>query len=72
MMPKASIIRVKGMEGKSNKLGIIGEIYTRLSKENKEKLIRTAASLLKVQKEDTKMLTDISSSQNKGKKEKLV
>jgi hypothetical protein len=51
MMLVASI-RIQGMEGESNKLGIIGEIYTQFSKENKEKLVKSATSLLKVQKED--------------------
>jgi hypothetical protein len=40
------------MAGESNKLEIISEIYTRFSKENKEKLVKSATSLLKVQKED--------------------
>jgi hypothetical protein len=46
------------MKRESKKLEIIGEIYTRFSKENKEKLIKSATSLLKVQKEDAGMLAD--------------
>jgi hypothetical protein len=58
------------MKGKSKKLEIISEIYTRFSKENKEKLIKTATGLLKVQKEDAGMLAlaDTPPSQNEGKK----
>jgi hypothetical protein len=46
------------MERKSNKLGIIGEIYAQFTEKNKEKLMKTAKTLLKVQKEDAKMLAD--------------
>jgi hypothetical protein len=52
------------MEGESNKLGIISEIYTRFSKENKEKLIKSATSLLKVQKEDAERAVDNPSLKN--------
>jgi hypothetical protein len=44
------------MKRESKKFEIIGEIYTRFSKENKEKLIKSATRLLKVQKEDAGML----------------
>jgi hypothetical protein len=58
------------MERESKKLEIISEIYTRFSKENKEKLIKSATGLLKVQKEDAGMLAlaDAPPSQNEGKK----
>jgi hypothetical protein len=46
------------MEKESKKVEIISEIYSRFTKENKENLIKTAASLLKVQKEDVATLVN--------------
>jgi hypothetical protein len=57
------------MKRKSNKLGIISELYTQFSKENKEKLIKSATSLLKVQKEDAKMIANTLPSQNESEKQ---
>jgi hypothetical protein len=48
------------MKRENKKLGIIGEIYAQFTEKNKEKLIKTATRLLKVQKEDTKILADAS------------
>jgi hypothetical protein len=38
--------------------GSIGELYTQFTEKNKEKLMKTAKPLLKVQKEDAGMLAD--------------
>jgi hypothetical protein len=52
------------MEKERNKLGIIGEIYAQFTEKNKENLVKSATSLLKVQKEDAGMLADASPSKN--------
>jgi hypothetical protein len=46
------------MEEEKDKFSVISEIYSQFSEENKEKLVRTAKNLLKVQKEDTAMVAD--------------
>jgi hypothetical protein len=57
------------MEGKSNKFSVISEIYAQFTKKNKEKLIKSAISLLKVQKEDAAMLALADASPSKNEKE---
>jgi len=44
------------MEGKEDKSTVINEIYSQFTEENKEKLVKTAKHLLKVQKEDAEMV----------------
>jgi len=46
------------MEEEKDKFAVINEIYSKFTEESKEKLIRTAKHLLKVQKEDAKMVAD--------------
>jgi hypothetical protein len=60
------------MEGESNKFSVISEIYAQFTEKNKEKLIKTALNLLKVQKEDAERAANAPPSQNEGGKEKLV
>jgi hypothetical protein len=57
-MPQASI-RGKSMKGENKKFDYLSQLYERFTKENKEKLIKSATSLLKVQKEDAGMIADI-------------
>lgn len=49
------------MEQEINKFAVISEIYSLFTEENKEKLVKTAKSLLKVQKEDAAALADTGS-----------
>jgi hypothetical protein len=58
------------MKRESKKLGIISELYAQFSKENKEKLIKSATSLLKVQKEDAGRVADAPPMETKKKQEK--
>jgi hypothetical protein len=44
------------MEKEEDKFSVIAEIYSQFTEENKEKLVKTAKSLLKVQKEDAEMV----------------
>ena len=44
------------MEEEGDKFAVISEIYSHLTEESKEKLVRTAKNLLKVQKEDLEMV----------------
>jgi hypothetical protein len=60
------------MERESNKLGIISEIYAQFTEKNKEKLIKSATSLLKLQKEDMERVAYDPPFQNEGKKEGLA
>jgi hypothetical protein len=60
------------MEGESNRLEIISEIYTQFTKKNKENFIKSASSLLKVQKEDAERVANVVSLKNEGQNEKLV
>jgi hypothetical protein len=46
------------MERESKKFSVISELYAQFTEKNKEKLIKSATSLLKVQKEDAGMLAD--------------
>jgi hypothetical protein len=55
------------MKKESKKLGIISEIYAQFTEKNKEKLMKTAANLLKVQKEDAEKVAVVPF-QNEGKK----
>ena len=41
-----------------DKFSVISEIYSQFNEESKEKLVRTAKNLLKVQKEDAEMVAD--------------
>jgi Zn-dependent M16 (insulinase) family peptidase len=45
------------MEQEKDKFSVIAEIYSQFTEENKEKLIKSAKTLLKVQKEDAEMIT---------------
>jgi len=55
------------MEEKDGKLAIINEIYSHFTEENKEKLVKTAKKLLKVQNEDSAMVADaVVSQKEKG------
>jgi len=49
------------MEEERDKFALISEIYSQFTEENKEKLVRTAKNLLKVQKEDLEMVADAGS-----------
>ena len=46
------------MEKEVDKLSVISEIFSQFTEENKEKLVKTAKSLLRVQKEDVEMVVD--------------
>jgi hypothetical protein len=46
------------MEEERDKFAVINEIYSKFTEENKEKLVKTAKNLLKVQKEDLEMVVD--------------
>jgi hypothetical protein len=46
------------MERESKKFDDLSEIYGHFTEKNKEKLIKTATSLLKVQREDAGMLAN--------------
>lgn len=46
------------MESKDDKFAIISEIYSRFTEENKERLVKTAKNLLKVQNEDSVLIVD--------------
>jgi hypothetical protein len=46
------------MEGKINKFDQIGSIYSRFSEKNKENLVKTAESLLKIQNENAALIAE--------------
>jgi hypothetical protein len=48
------------MEKEGDKFSIISEIYSQFSEENKEKLVKIARTLLKVQKDAALRITDTS------------
>jgi hypothetical protein len=60
------------MKEKINKLSVISEIYANFTKENKENLMRSAASLLKIQTDDTKILANTKFSKNQNEDENKV
>jgi RNA-binding protein YlmH len=56
------------MKGEVKKFAVISEMYLHFTEKNKEKLIKTAENLLKVQKEDAVMLTDALTPRNEHPK----
>ena len=56
------------MEQEVNKFSTLSKIYSQFTEINKEKLVKTAKTLLKVQKEDTEMLADAPIPQKESKK----
>jgi hypothetical protein len=46
------------MEKEGDKFSVISEIFSQFTEENKEKLVKIARTLLKVQKEDVEMATE--------------
>jgi hypothetical protein len=47
------------MEGETGKFAVMCEIYTHFTEKNKEKLIKIAENLLKVQKEDEEIVANV-------------
>ena len=56
------------MEKEDDKFSVISEIYSHFTEENKEKLVLSARNLLKLQKEDAALLTDVPISQKESGK----
>ena len=46
------------MEREGKEFSVLSKIYSHLSEENKEKLVKTAENLLKVQRKDVEKMAD--------------
>jgi len=57
------------MKGEVKKFAVISEMYLHFTEQNKEKLIKTAENLLKVQKEDAVMLANALTPRNENEKD---